>query len=53
MLGVIASIIMNCWKHTYIISRFCDNIKAEEAIMKDREAQEAVHKKELEESPPY
>ena len=36
-------------QHTCILSRFFDNMEAEEAIMRDRETQEAILKKELEE----
>ena len=44
LLGGTASTIMNCWKHTCILSRF---LTIEEAFFKDREAHEAIQKKEL------
>lgn len=45
----IASTIMNFWKYIHIVLVLFDHVKAEEAIMKDRKAKEAIHKKELEE----
>jgi hypothetical protein len=42
LLGVIASKIMNFWENTCNMWRFFDNMEAEEAIMGDREGQEAI-----------
>ena len=48
LLGFIASIIMDCWKHTCTLSSFFfDNMETKWAIVKDRETHKTIHKKEL------
>lgn len=41
--------IINFWKYRHIFLVLFDNIEAKEALMKDRESQEGIHKTNLEE----
>lgn len=42
--------IMNYWEHTHtFLKNIFNNMEAKDAIMRDREAQEAIQKKELQE----